>query len=1110
MSTPTLTSVSSGYTVDVLMGDGTTSPVARAAAKIRKVLVALITGLLLVVTGFLTVAQPAQANFASDAFTGVFCSTVYSNATPDEKSLVPSTAGAAYNAAGQLRQGHGLTAYEKYGMSGLAWTTWIGPDTPEALKEKDSISGKKLQELAGGSDNDGGLGSWGGTPEKQDVFYNKNEACGDFINSSSSQAANMMMAVSGLVVHVAGVLYQLAVESSSSLVNDLGPTIEVVVGHLVDSLYLEFFSAVVMLAALWLGYQGLVKRRTSEFMSGVLWTFGSAVIGMFIVYNPMMVPNTVNNVVGSVTQGVVSTIASPTTVGGGTEDGLCTVDAATSTSPDKGETETNNTAMRSNVRAVQCSLWSTFQFNTWVQGQFGHAIGDTTGTGADYITGEYGVLAPETPVLEDAEIPEKISFGDREVESNWALLQLDSKVRTDSSDETFQGRQMLHVASAQTFRDDPNRAWAGSTSINRVMLAIISLIGALGISVMIIIITLEMVVLEIGLVILVLLAPLFALAGVHPGMGRRIALMWVNTIVELALRRIVLSLLLSVMILLYGAVVIASAVTPWIITIVLVVAVAIAGITYKNKLTSMFGSAVNLGGAGKMNLGDSVVDDAMLNGLKGLKAAGRVTTGAIGGGLTGAAMATKDVAMDAIKDATAGGPAGDGAPRPMSKVQEIAAATSALTGAPAPAPTTLAATRAERETTGVRVGTGVATGKVTDSEIAEAAKRENLEDLRPTSAAAAGVAAAAEGRGGVVGGVAAARAAARRNEISQEMAQQDREKHARHFRRADERARAFANRQWITDNVSSNPDYKVDLRPVAAPDFQALAEARVGIKEKNPNAKAGAVTGALAGARSRSNKEAMVRSAAAVRAERARVAKANAFRAKEIQREIDHLKAMHEKNEAFKVATIQRKAEAAAKAKEKAAAEKVKAEARTAKAAEQAAEAAKKAEAKAKWNAWNDESKRKVAAEKAAAAKKAEAERIRREMMHYTPRAAAERRRKEYEATPEGRAEVRWQKLVQEGPEAAAQRTAEARLDVQRAKEMADLQRKAVEKVTAQAQAAADAEAAAAQVAEARKEATRMQAAYRRNEKKLEALAEQERAIVLIHQDNPRRADEDD
>ena len=523
---------------------------------------------------------------------------------------------------------------------------------------------------------------------KDDAFFNYDETCGDPTNAAWSTGANALTLVTAGVVYVAGFTFQVAYESSSSILGAMQEgtgaddgALPKLVSTLTDSLYLEFFNIMVMLAAIWMGYKGLVKRQSTEMAQGAVWMFGAAIVGMFMLANPLMVSNAVNTAVMTVSEAGVSAIATSSTkaLTGNDSDGLCYTNVAGNGADAKGDAL--KTSTRGIVRGMQCSLWESFLYTPWTQGQFGHLEGETAPNGVNYIVGstgqpgQYGSLAKETPALKDAALPKTISMGGRDIPANWARLQLDSKVshRLDEGDSAKltlkQGRTMLEIASSQTMRSNPNIAWTGKTSINRVFLSILALVSALGAGAMVMVLSMEMIILQIGLILLALLLPVFALVGVHPGFGRRVALRYFNTIGELTLRRIVLSILLAVMVTVY-AVVLRTASMSWMVAMIMVVAVSIAGIAYKNKVMGMFEGAMNVGGVGAANLRgvNAMTDRSLLyaakQGKRGAKQAARPVN-AVGRGVlavgAGAGTALVSNAMrqeSSIDTAKMGGGAG--------------------------------------------------------------------------------------------------------------------------------------------------------------------------------------------------------------------------------------------------------------------------------------------------------------------------------------------------------------------------------------------------------------------------------------------------------------------
>lgn len=665
---PLFTATRGDYTAEVF--DSPHLPARRTPSRgyhlFTRAVTTLLLGLMLVATALLATPAPAKAGWIDDAVRSAICSSVYFNRDADVPSGLPNTTnGMPKESEGAHAgvKGYNITAYEKYGTSGLGWTVWVGPDEAGEMKDEGEMGGRQLVALAGGKDS---LNAWAkmrDKPRDQATFFNADQSCGDWLNMGWTTGANMIMALNGSIVWLTGFVFQVATETASSVIHDLDETIEEVVKTLTGALYFELFEVMVVLAALWMGYVGLIKRRSTEMAQDALWMFGAAFLGGLMLANPMAVSNAVNGTVATVSQSTMTTIASAGVGPLSEGNSLCEVNNAGNSFAPEGE-EKPNAATRGTARTVQCSLWSSFLYTPWVMGQFGHAAGDAAENGQNYVNpsgeqpGDYGHLAKQTPVLDDADIPSKIRLGDREVDSNWALLQLDSRVSYPGSDTKTQGKQMMHIASAQTFigKDgfEPNRAWTGQSSINRVVLAVLSFVGLIGTALMIVILSMEIIILQIGLVILALLAPIFALVAVHPGMGRRIALTYINTVVELALRRIVLSLMLGVMLAFYAAVMLVSLKTEWIVSIIMMVAVSVGAIMYKGKILDMFSGAVNMGGAGRMNLGDNITDAALGQAKRHGGNASHVAHGAAVGAGTAAVSFGAGAALGAIGRATSG------------------------------------------------------------------------------------------------------------------------------------------------------------------------------------------------------------------------------------------------------------------------------------------------------------------------------------------------------------------------------------------------------------------------------------------------------------------------
>ena len=94
--------------------------------------------------------------------------------------------------------------------------------------------------------------------------------------------------------------------------------------------------------------------------------------------------------------------------------------------------------------------------------------------------------------------------------------------------------------------------------------------------------------LKVGFLLLLILAPVFLLIGVHPGSGRIIAMRWVEMLVGTLLRQAVLALVLGVLV--YGYALIISMAMPWGMQVMFMALLTIAVFFYRRPFQHLFSS----------------------------------------------------------------------------------------------------------------------------------------------------------------------------------------------------------------------------------------------------------------------------------------------------------------------------------------------------------------------------------------------------------------------------------------------------------------------------------------------------------------------------------------
>ncbi len=357
-----------------------------------------------------------------------------------------------------------------------------------------------------------------------------------------------------------------------------------------DSLFLPFLIPMVMLAALWIAWVGLVKKRSSESVQGVIWVLCAASLSIIFLTYPVWFVKGLNDVVATVQNAVISTITDPGAKATG-EDSLCYVGngstgttapvetpiPAASALPDgtapapiknlDGTTldlTTSRNEQSLGSRNFQCIIWQTFLFEPWASGQFGNMSGVEM---PEYNAMDKDSLNP----VEGEELYTPVTINGRQIEqgSTWALQYMNAVTLNHdealSSDKGIQEKQEA-LSNMQNWlvdryidplEEQNDSSWVerqagidafvGAQGGQQISLAFLALIALLCCGIPILVLSVKMLFYQFMFIVMLLLAPLYLTVGIHPGFGRRIALGWLEYILNLAIKRVAIVALLSVM-----------------------------------------------------------------------------------------------------------------------------------------------------------------------------------------------------------------------------------------------------------------------------------------------------------------------------------------------------------------------------------------------------------------------------------------------------------------------------------------------------------------------------------------------------------------------------------
>lgn len=454
------------------------------------------------------------------------------------------------------------TAYERYGMSGTTWTVYRGE------KDLEDQNGKNRPSL-------------GKAAEDARVATRDKQGCVPIISLISTSIANNIFEYTKMATGVGAWIMSKAYDVS------FAETLQEAAINLIDgkdgnkglrdTIFFNFFTLMIFLGAIYLFYQGVIKREGIGASQSLIWMIAASITTSVLMFNPGLLPSISDSLLNTVNKQIMLAVNS--SAAETDAEALCYLpDSAKADSKDASEIV---------MRTASCTFWETFVFVPWSIGQFG----DTPYIIGNDFNGKSGTEAPG------------VKFNGRTI-NNWAVYQVDNQSITLS--ETFSAEvganlmrkqqnwyKIVDAIGAPGGAQDYMNTWSGSDGGSRITVAATSLVGATAGIVVVVIVGFSIIINRIMQQILIFFSTIFFLFGVHPGFGRRMALKWCELYVGALLKIIVLSFLLSMILAFFGAVI--SSTNNWAINTLVIIALSIAALGFRKELVNMMGQ-VNFGG----------------------------------------------------------------------------------------------------------------------------------------------------------------------------------------------------------------------------------------------------------------------------------------------------------------------------------------------------------------------------------------------------------------------------------------------------------------------------------------------------------------------------------
>jgi hypothetical protein len=474
--------------------------------------------------------------------------------------------------------------------------------------------------------------------------------CSDMTSLIGNNVAGMVFDMAKSLDRLTITVYQSA--AGNGILAWLQGAVDKVISAIGAAIYFPYLSVVVILGAIWLAWQGLIRKRATRTIEGTLWMVVAAAAAIWLIGQPA----DFTGVGTSVSNGVTGVLNVAFAKLPATNGGNCLPVA-------QGDPQsvTSNYAFTSSNGLVDENaneLWSVLVCEPWLYGELGSTAYSTTATGPQTVVNQYGRQLLWAQAIATNEQPTAAVIAAKQATYVGIADQLSAN--NPAVYALFQGKQ-----------------WT-----TRLEIGFAALFAAVAAGLLIMLIALTLIVLKLGFLLLLVLGPFFLIIGTHPGFGRVVAIRWFEMLVGVLMKQVAIALALSVLLYCYALIMGTSAAAlPWALKILMISLVTVAVFIYRRPFQHLF-SAVGYGMIGSTEraeynfreAGESFrrnSTSAATVGVPGVAAyraarwarrnpAAAAGIAAAGTGAVAAGLATRGAAEGTTAEGTVGGSAVDG------------------------------------------------------------------------------------------------------------------------------------------------------------------------------------------------------------------------------------------------------------------------------------------------------------------------------------------------------------------------------------------------------------------------------------------------------------------
>jgi uncharacterized membrane protein YgcG len=383
--------------------------------------------------------------------------------------------------------------------------------------------------------------------------------CSDITSLIGNNVAGMVFDMAKSLDRVTITVYQSA--AGNGILSWLQNAVNQLITELGNAIYFPFLAPVVIIGAIWLAWQGLMRKRATRTIEGTIWMVIACAAAIWLIGRPADFTGVGTSVSNGVTQVLNTAFAKLPGAAGGNCLPVQNGDPQSVTS--------NYVFSSSNglVDANANELWSVLVCKPWLDGEFGTTLYSTSRSQPPTVVNQYGRDLLWAQAIAANEQPTAALFTAKQQVYNGIAKAL--QANDPAVYPLFQGYQ-----------------WT-----SRMEIGFEALFAALAAGLLVLLIALTLIVLKLGFLLLLVAGPFFLIIGVHPGFGRVIAIRWFELLVGVLMKQAAIALVLSVLLYCYSLIMSTTDVAlPWALKIMMIALVTVAVFIYRRPFQHLFSS----------------------------------------------------------------------------------------------------------------------------------------------------------------------------------------------------------------------------------------------------------------------------------------------------------------------------------------------------------------------------------------------------------------------------------------------------------------------------------------------------------------------------------------